>query len=72
MPGPVAKACLRRTVEQWPVVKALFARRAWFSARRQRRKQGETEALGAGAVRKVAVSDGFGMGAIGDAGDAKV
>ncbi len=63
---------LRRAGEQWPAVKALFARRALLSARRQRRKQGETGALDVGAMRKVAFSGGFGMGAIGDTADANV
>ena len=63
---------LRRAGEQWPAVKALFARRAVRSAQRQRRKQGGTSALGVEAMRNVAVSDGFGIVAIVDSADAKV
>ncbi len=63
---------LRRAVEYWPAVGALFARRAVRSAQRQRRKQGETSAFGAETIRKVAVSDVFGKGAMGDAGDTNV
>ena len=63
---------LRRAVERWPVVGALFARRAVRSAQRQRGKQGKTGALGAEAMRKAAVSGGIGNDAVGDAANANV